>query len=158
MAMLRVDIRQIGPAGIQTRGALAPDDPAFEGLALPFVGPVEVDGVLRESEGGNFIWRAQVRATVAGECRRCLTTVHQEVADQVDLVFSSDPDLLDDPSVYALPPQAVRIDLAQAVREEVTLRASAFPLCREGCQGLCPECGADLNAGPCRCAAPGTTN
>ena len=23
------------------------------------------------------------------------------------------------------------------------------PLCREDCQGLCPECGKDLNLGPC---------
>lgn len=158
MAMLRVDIRQIGSGGLATRGALAPDDPAFEGLATPFVGPVEVDGLLREAEGGNYVWRARVRATLAGECRRCLAPVEQVVDEPVEVIFSPDPELQDDPSVYAVPPQAVRIDLAEAVREEVTLRASAFPLCREGCQGLCPKCGADLNAGPCRCAAPDTTN
>jgi len=25
------------------------------------------------------------------------------------------------------------------------------PLCRSDCRGLCPRCGADLNAGPCGC-------
>jgi uncharacterized protein len=25
------------------------------------------------------------------------------------------------------------------------------PLCREDCRGLCPECGADWNAGDCAC-------
>ena len=24
-------------------------------------------------------------------------------------------------------------------------------LCRDDCAGLCPRCGADLNAGPCAC-------
>ncbi len=25
------------------------------------------------------------------------------------------------------------------------------PLCDENCKGICPNCGADLNAGTCRC-------
>jgi uncharacterized protein len=29
------------------------------------------------------------------------------------------------------------------------------PLCRDDCAGLCAECGADLNAGPCGCRRPG---
>ena len=27
------------------------------------------------------------------------------------------------------------------------------PLCAEECRGLCPRCGANLNAGPCGCPA-----
>ena len=27
------------------------------------------------------------------------------------------------------------------------------PLCGEECRGLCPRCGANLNAGPCGCPA-----
>jgi uncharacterized protein len=67
----------------------------------------------------------------------------------MDVVFSSDPELIDDPSVYALSPDASSIDVTEAVREELALRVSAFPLCRPDCQGLCATCGADLNAGPC---------
>jgi uncharacterized protein len=29
-------------------------------------------------------------------------------------------------------------------------------LCREECKGLCPVCGADLNAGECACEPGGT--
>jgi uncharacterized protein len=148
----------MGPGGIETSGTLDPDDPAFEGLASPFTRPVEVEGRLRGTEGGSFLWRARVQAAVAGECRRCLAPVEQVIDEPLEVIFSPDPELQDDPSVYAVPPNPVFIDLAQAVREEVTLRASAFPLCREACQGLCPRCGADLNAGPCRCATPDTTN
>jgi len=28
------------------------------------------------------------------------------------------------------------------------------PLCRPDCAGLCPNCGANLNEGPCACQAP----
>ncbi len=137
---------------------MAADDPAMAGLELALEGPVEVDGRLQATEGDDFLWRTQLRATVVGECRRCLGRVEQRIDDLVEVLFSSDPDLTDDPSVYALPPNPSVIDLTTAVREELALRASAFPLCREDCQGLCPTCGSDLNAGPCGCTAPGSTS
>ena len=43
------------------------------------------------------------------------------------------------------------IDLTDIVRQHLILALPISPRCREGCAGLCPECGADLNAGPCAC-------
>jgi uncharacterized protein len=40
------------------------------------------------------------------------------------------------------------------VREELGLAVPKFLECRDDCRGLCPNCGKDLNAGPCGCAAP----
>ncbi len=151
--MLRVDLRALGPGGVETRGSLSTDDPALAGLGFVLAGPVEVTGRLQATEGEGYLWRGGIRATVVGECRRCLRPVEQEIDDRVDVLFSSDPELADDPSVYLLPPNPAVVDVAGAVREELALRASAFPLCGEGCRGLCPRCGADLNAGPCGCAA-----
>jgi uncharacterized protein len=155
--MLRIDLRQLQQGPAETTGALAPDDPALEGLDLALMGPVEVTGRLQATEGDNYLWRGHVHAVVAGECRRCLEPVEQVVDGDVDVLFSSDPELLDDPGVYELAADAATLDVAVAVREEVALLASAFPLCRPDCKGLCPTCGADLNAGPCGCAA-GSTN
>lgn len=156
--MLRVDVRQLPSGGIETVGTLAPDDPVLAGLDLAFEGPVAVSGRLQATEGDDYLWRGRIRATVVGDCRRCLGRVEQVIDDQVDVLFSPDPDLADDPSVYALPPNPAVIDVTGVVREELALRASAFPLCREDCKGLCPRCGADLNAGPCGCADPGSTS
>lgn len=156
--MLRVDLRQLGAGGVETRGTLLPDDPALEGLDIVFEGPIVVDGRLHATGGDSYLWHGDVEATVVGECRRCLKRVDQRIADHLDVVFSADPDLADDPSVYVLPADPSSIDVSRAVREEVALRASAFPLCGEDCKGLCPTCGADLNAGPCGCAAPGTNH
>jgi uncharacterized protein len=156
--MLRVDLRQLGAGGVETQGTLMPDDPALEGLDLVFEGPIVVEGRLHATDGNSFLWRGDLQATVVGECRRCLKRVEQRIDDEVDVVFSADPDLADDPSVYVLPPDPSTIDVSGAVREELALRASAFPLCGEDCKGLCPTCGADLNAGPCGCAASGTNH
>jgi uncharacterized protein len=43
------------------------------------------------------------------------------------------------------------IDVTDIVRQHLILALPISPRCREGCRGLCPECGADLNAGPCAC-------
>lgn len=149
--MLRVDLRNLGSGGVATQGSVPADDPIFAGLELELAGPVQVDGRLQATEGEGFLWRGRIGATVVGPCRRCLRPVEQQIDDAVDVLFSSDPELADDPSVYPLPADPGMVDVTGAVREELALRASAFPLCGEDCKGLCPRCGADLNAGPCGC-------
>jgi uncharacterized protein len=156
--MLRVDVRQVHSGGAETRGMLAPDDPALAGLDIVLGRPVEVSGRLQSTEGNDYLWQGRIQTMVVGECRRCLGRVEQEFDDQVDVLFSPDPDLAEDPGVYPLPADPAAIDVTAAVREELALRTPTFPLCREDCQGLCPGCGADLNAGPCGCTAAGSTS
>lgn len=43
------------------------------------------------------------------------------------------------------------VDLGEAIREYALLELPMQPLCKADCKGLCPTCGADLNAGPCDC-------
>ena len=68
-------------------------------------------------------------------------------------MFTSDPELAGRSRgatrCRRRPPQ---IDLSTCVREELALAVPRYPLCRDDCAGLCPRCGADLNAGPCACA------
>ena len=158
MAMLRLHINQLRDDPTSTQGTLQPEDPAFEGLGLRLLGPAGVAGVLQRAGDGDFLWRGHVRARFEGECRRCVTDVALELDDDVDVLFSADPDLVEDPSVYPLEAGADVIDVTPAVREELVLRVPAFPLCRPDCKGLCAKCGADLNAGPCSCVAVGSTN
>lgn len=156
--MLRVDIRQLQQGPVETSGLLEPGDSALEGLGLALAGPVTVSGLLQGTGEDDYLWRGRIRANVLGECSRCLVPVTQQLDEGMDVLFSSDPDLIDDPSVYALSPDVTSVDLTMAVREELALRLSAFPLCRPDCKGLCVTCGADLNAGPCVAHGPGTTD
>ena len=43
------------------------------------------------------------------------------------------------------------MDITGELREAIMLSLPHFPLCNEGCKGLCPRCGKDLNGGPCGC-------
>jgi uncharacterized protein len=149
--MLRVDLRDLHRGPVETAGQLDPDDPAFAGLDLELAGPVSVDGRLQETGPGEYFWRGRLRGERVASCRRCLTEVRQPIDVELSVLFSEDPDAADDPSVYPLPPHAAILDLGEAVREELALAVPPFVLCRDDCAGLCPRCGADLNAGPCQC-------
>ncbi len=152
--MLLVDVRQLHEGPVSTEGQLAADDPLFADLGLDLAGPVRISGSLAETGTEEYFWRAHVAGRLRGACRRCLAEVEYPLEQDIEVLFSADPDAADDPAVYPVEAPVIRIDVRPAVREEVALAASAFPLCREDCAGLCPRCGTDLNTGPCGCAAP----
>ncbi|HXW97306.1 MAG TPA: DUF177 domain-containing protein [Gemmatimonadales bacterium] len=152
--MLQVDVRDLHHGPVDTVGQLEPADQTFAGLALDLDGPVQVKGRLSQTGDQEFFWQARLTGTLLGSCRRCLTDLRYPLDADVEVLFSADPDAADDPSVYPLPAPVTRVDVCPAVREEVALAVSAYPLCREDCAGLCSRCGADLNVGPCGCSAP----
>lgn len=151
--MLRVDIRDLQRGPVRTEGTLEPHDPVFEGLGLGLAEPVTVTGQLQATGDGEYLWRGHVHGVIRGECRRCLTDVLDDVDIDVDAaVFSTDPEAADDPDFYPLAERATTVDVTEVVREELALAAQTDRLlCRDDCAGLCPKCGADLNAGPCGC-------
>lgn len=148
-----MDIRDLQRGPVKTIGVLQPGDPAFQGLELELDGPVQVQGQLQATGQGEYLWRGHIHGRVRGECRRCLAEVLDPVDVEVDAaVFSSDPEAADDADFYPLPARAVAVDVSDVVREELALAArTPLLLCREDCAGLCPRCGADLNAGACEC-------
>lgn len=152
--MLQVDIRDLHEGPVETAGLLAPEDPVFEGLGLQLEGPVQVRGRLAQTGDEDFFWQARLTGSLRGSCRRCLTDLVYPLGVEVEVLFSADPDAVEDPAVYPLVAPVARVDVRPAVREEVALAASVYPLCRQDCAGLCPRCGSDLNAGPCSCQAP----
>jgi uncharacterized protein len=117
-------------------------------------GPLRVELSLYRT-GEEIELRGTIRGVAAEECARCAAPV----ARPFDLDFfvfvkprssgEREQDLdEDDDLIYH---DGRRIDLRGPLRETVLVSAPMAPLCREDCRGLCPTCGADLNAGPCGC-------
>jgi uncharacterized protein len=150
--MLRVDLRELARGPVETRGELKQDDPALEGMDVSLREPVLVSGRLQSIGEGRFYWQGRATTAIQGECRRCLTPVSVPLSLAIGALFTQDAEALDDPDSYAVAPDATDIDVILAVREELLLEAPRYAVCREDCKGLCPQCGKDLNAGPCGCA------
>ena len=86
-------------------------------------------------------------------CRRCLRPLDEVLVVDVDERYAP----VDETGMRRVDPEAFpiehgQLDLAPMVREEVLLGVPDAPLCRPDCPGLCPTCGADLQAGPCDCS------
>lgn len=103
---------------------------------------------------------ARVRATGRedAECSRCLKPVQApvEVDFEEEYVPAFDADT-GSPVYLAADDEAFRIDprfdldLREALRQYILMCEPTKPLCRADCAGLCPTCGADMNAGPHEC-------
>jgi len=102
-----------------------------------------------ESLTDGIVVDGAVTAPWQGRCRRCLAETSGTSISEVHELYQL---VLTDPDAFEL--TGDQLDLQAMVREVVALDAPATPLCRDGCEGLCPTCGADLNTEDCRCAAP----
>jgi len=113
------------------------------------VGESKVDDVAAvtarlESIPDGILVVARVASRARHECARCLTEWDGALEAGFTELFvrrpSADQSLINPDGT---------IDLGQIVHDELSLAIPADPLCRPGCRGLCPTCGADLNTEPC---------
>ena len=81
-----------------------------------------------------------VAGTISGEreveCARCLKHVAQTFEENFSETYSTKLEI---------------IDIMYVVRQTLALTEDIRFLCSEECKGLCPQCGHDLNDGPCGC-------
>ena len=50
------------------------------------------------------------------------------------------------------------MDLTEPIRQSLLVALPLKPLCKDDCKGLCPQCGANLNDGPCGCEIENVDN
>lgn len=121
---------------------------------VPAGSTVTADAVLDSVDGGIEV-TADIEARWVGQCRRCLKPVGGQLRTHVREMFRSrSPGERPDEDEETYPLSGEMLDLRPLVRDAVLLDLPLAPLCHEGCAGLCPTCGADLNDGDCGCPPP----
>jgi DUF177 domain-containing protein len=154
--MLVFDLRSLTSTAATVDDVLPSDDPVWEDHDTIPTDGVQVAGRLSSAGANRYYFSGRLAGTVHGECRRCLTSVDVEVAEPAHFLFvEAGADDLEDPDVFLFDPRENGLDLRPAVREQWLLAAPTYVECRPDCRGLCPTCGADLNAGPCTCQPAG---
>jgi uncharacterized protein len=143
-APLVIDTRELGRrAGSMrrlTRVVPAPADLDVGVAGVPQGSDIELDLRLESVVDGVLV-SGTVRATVAGECVRCLEPFERrlEAGFQELYAYSAEDAGEDDRKL-----EGDLLDLEPVVRDAVVLTLPLRPVCREDCPGLCPECGARL--------------
>jgi uncharacterized protein len=119
----------------------APADLGTELLGVPEGSPVSLELRLEAVMEG-VLASGMARASLAGECARCL----EPFDDEIDVEFQ---ELYVYPESDAEEDEAGRLDgelldLEPAIRDAVVLALPFQPVCQADCEGLCPECGTRL--------------
>lgn len=107
--------------------------------------------------GDAILVTGSVEGVVATPCARCLEEARVPIVGEIEGYFligsaAAAPEGADDE--FDVLPDDNMIDLASLIGAAVLLEAPLMPLCDEGCKGLCPTCGANLNEGACACSPP----
>jgi uncharacterized protein len=124
--------------------------PAPAGLGIAVIGvppgsPVELDLRLESVVEGVLV-TGTATVEVRGECVRCLVEVSTELEVDIQELFVYPGSEAEEDEVSRL--EGDLIDLEPLLRDGVVLDLPFQPLCREDCEGLCVECGANLNTDP----------
>ena len=128
-------------------------------------GPVDACQVTGRAKvtriGDGLLVQGNVAAEVEAECSRCLDRISMPVEGTLEEQYQPTVDVMTGAPVnradYEANDAAFDIDanhmmdLSEPVRQALLVAMPMKPLCRADCKGLCPQCGANWNDGPCDC-------
>lgn len=135
------------PGSMRSRRLTAPA-PAELGVELLHVSPgspVELEFRLEAVMEGVLV-TGFARATVSGECARCLDPVEDHlIVDFQELYVYPESDAGEDEASRL---DGELLDLEPVLRDSVVLALPFQPVCEPDCQGLCLDCGVRLSDMP----------
>lgn len=122
-------------------------------------GPARARIFLRSKGEERVLLTGEMQAAVILTCDRCLEDFRLELAEEfsidVELLAEADREPVEHhcteeemDTMYVAEPQ---IDVYEVLAQQLFLLMPAKKLCAEGCRGLCPQCGTNLNARDCGC-------
>jgi uncharacterized protein len=119
-------------------------------LAAPIEGEVRL-----QRTGRSILARAHLSTAIESACSRCLKAVvapieldiEEEALPSIDIDSGLPVDWTQEPDALRLDDHH-ELDLAEPVREAISLAEPIALLCRPDCRGLCTVCGIDLNTYP----------
>jgi uncharacterized protein len=102
--------------------------------------------------------KGHLATTLEVSCARCLEPIAENVKREFDLLYrpqgadaGRDEISVTDAEAEISYYEGQGVLLEDVVREQVLLAVPLKVTCRENCKGLCPQCGKNLNEGPCDC-------
>lgn len=97
-----------------------------------------------------------MKAGVEFACSRCLRPFDYDVDSDFHIFYTlgAEPEREKELQTSDMDVNYItgeELDTSEIILAQLTLDLPVKPLCSPACLGLCPRCGADLNAGACSC-------
>lgn len=154
---MKINVDDIPAAGLSVD--IKEDGLSLEAVAGPLgysvTRPVAAHLDLTASDGNVYV-AGEVKAGLGLNCSRCLKDFEYDMDTSFSVFFVRGKE---DEKEKELKPAELdvnyldgpELDTTELLLGQITLDVPMQPLCSEGCRGLCPKCGADLNLGDCGC-------
>jgi len=123
---------------------------------------VEVTGTLNKC-GKDIYLSGKIKTQLKLQCSRCLESFQFPVDSQIKAHFvpkeesgTEHPEIeLSTSDIETEYYDEDRVDINPPVHDQILLALPLVSVCREGCKGLCVQCGKNLNKGSCGCENSG---
>ncbi|NJD91706.1 MAG: DUF177 domain-containing protein [Geobacter sp.] len=110
-------------------------------------------------EYGHIRLNGRVTVSVDLSCSRCLADFSKDLSSTFTIYYTQaaetsaeeDEVELGESDLVAAFYSGDEIDFSDEIAQQVLLELPYKPLCSEGCKGLCPVCGVDMNSVACSC-------
>lgn len=113
---------------------------------------LEVDLHAEARQDGCVVVRGEAKTMLEYICSRCLIHFKQELVIPILEIFTDQQELVDDKEEELIHfTQQDQIDFQPFIEEIVLASLPFIPVCNDDCQGLCAQCGQDLNEQACHC-------
>ena len=120
--------------------------------ALLFRKPVSITGSI-QNEARIVTITAMISADYYAVCDRCACDVVKHLSVPMEHTLVRELNSVVDADEYIVVPE-LKLDLDALAEEDLLLELPSKVLCSNDCKGLCPQCGKNLNEGPCGCEKP----
>ena len=115
--------------------------------------PINLIGKISKNAKDEIRLVADVDFTMIDNCSRCLEPVEVLINYTIDgFLVSDDFDEAEFEDYDAFIIESDEIDLVKIIEQTLDFNIPNKVLCKEDCQGLCPDCGANLNKETCSCS------
>jgi uncharacterized protein len=143
---------------IEVRKTYAPGELDYHTAEFQQQGPLKVTAVA-ELLSSEIRIRGHLGTRLRASCDRCLAAVEFPIEQDFDLFYRPMETIAREEEIEVPEEEAEvgfysgdSIELADVVTEQVILSVPMKIVCRPGCLGLCPVCGADRNKEKCACS------
>ena len=127
---------------------------ASVGLAyeeVEFIKPLSCAVQLFRQGDDNVYVVADIETKISVECRRCISPFEVDVTTTLELLFIIGSESSEQREADERYYDGETLDISEDVRQGLILEIPIWSLCSETCEGLCLECGSDLNSEVCSC-------
>lgn len=120
------------------------------GNCFPVTEPVEASGTVRNT-AGVMVLKGSLTTRLHGVCDRCAREFQRDLLLPMEAVLVTELSDEDNEDEWVFQLEGDSADLDDIMTTTLVLNMDSKLLCEPDCKGLCCQCGANLNDGPCNC-------